>query len=99
MGDKTGLSYFGAVSSVRGSVVDMRFDARLPSVYLVLRAGAEKQVVIEVLAQRDTPRVSEIALTPAQDLARGMAVVALSDCPARSAFSSLATIGQKRPMN
>ena len=64
----------GVVVSVRGSVVDMRFDERLPPVYSVLRAGAEKQIVIEVLAQRDARRVRGIALTPTQGLARGMAV-------------------------
>jgi F-type H+-transporting ATPase subunit beta len=40
----------------------------------VLRAGAEKQIVIEVLAQLDAHRVRGIALTPTEGLARGMAV-------------------------
>ena len=64
----------GVVVSVRGSVVDIRFDEHLPPIYSVLRAGAEKQIVIEVLAQRDARRVRGIALTPTQGLARGMAV-------------------------
>jgi len=64
----------GAVSSVRGSVVDVRFDKRLPPIYSVLRAGPEKQIVIEVLTQLDARRVRGIALTPTQGLARGMAV-------------------------
>ena len=64
----------GTVVSVRGSVVDVRFDEHLPPIYSVLRAGAEKQVVIEVLAQRDARHVRGIALTPTQGLARGMAV-------------------------
>ena len=64
----------GAVVSVRGSVVDIRFDGHLPPIYTVLRAGAEKQIVIEVLAQRDARHVRGIALTPTQGLARGMAV-------------------------
>ena len=68
------LSNCGAVVSVRGSVVDVRFDGQLPPIYTVLRAGAEKQIVIEVLAQLDTHRVRGIALTPTQGLARGMAV-------------------------
>jgi len=34
---------------VRGSVVDIRFDEHLPPIYSVLRAGAKKQIVIEVL--------------------------------------------------
>ena len=64
----------GKVVSVRGSVVDIRFDGHLPPIYTVLRAGAEKQIVIEVLAQRDARHVRGIALTPTQGLARGMAV-------------------------
>ena len=51
-----------------------RFDEHLPPIYSVLRAGAEKQIVIEVLAQRDARHVRGIALTPTQGLARGMAV-------------------------
>ncbi len=68
------LSNCGAVVSVRGSVVDVRFDGQLPPIYTVLRAGAEKQIVIEVLAQLDAHHVRGIALTPTQGLARGMAV-------------------------
>ena len=65
---------YGVVVSVRGSVVDMRFDERLPPIYSLLRAGAEKQIVIEVLAQLDATRVRGIALTPTQGLARGETV-------------------------
>ena len=64
----------GVVVSVRGSVVDMRFDAQLPPIYSLLRAGADHEIVIEVLAQRDAHHVRGIALTPTQGLARGMAV-------------------------
>ena len=64
----------GVVASVRGSVVDMRFDGPLPPINSVLRTGAEKQIVIEVLAQRDARHVRGIALTPTQGLERGMMV-------------------------
>ncbi len=64
----------GTVVSVRGSVVDARFDEHLPPIYSVLRTGAKKQIVIEVLAQIDAHRVRGIALTPTEGLARGMAV-------------------------
>ena len=64
----------GVVVAVRGSVVDVRFDERLPPIYSVLRAGGDGQIVIEVLAQRDAHHVRGIALTPTQGLARGMAV-------------------------
>jgi F-type H+-transporting ATPase subunit beta len=73
MEDKSSLSNFGTIVAVRGSVVDVRFDERLPPIYSILHAGAEKQIVIEVLAQRDTHHVRGIALTPTQGLARGMA--------------------------
>jgi F-type H+-transporting ATPase subunit beta len=64
----------GAVVAVRGSVVDVKFDDHLPAIYSVLRAGEDKQIVIEVLAQRDAHSVRGIALTPTQGLARGMVV-------------------------
>jgi len=64
----------GAVVSVRGSVVDIRFENHLPPIYSLLRAGQEGQIAIEVLAQLDTHRVRGIALTPTQGLARGMIV-------------------------
>jgi len=70
----TDTSSLGTVVSVRGSVVDVRFDARLPSIYTVLHAGPEGRIVIEVLAQRDARHVRGIALTPTQGLARGMPV-------------------------
>ena len=74
MKNKASPSNFGTVVSVRGSVVDIGFDGHLPPIYSVLRAGADKQIVIEVLAQRDEHHVRGIALTPTQGLARGMQV-------------------------
>ena len=56
----------GTVVSVRGSVVDVRFDGPLPPVYSVLRAGEEGRIVIEVLAQRDARPVRGRALTTTQ---------------------------------
>ena len=74
MEKRTDLSNCGVVASVRGSVVDVRFDGHLPPIYSVLRTGTEKQIVIEVLAQLNARHVRGIALTPTQGLARGMAV-------------------------
>ena len=74
MENKTDRSNPGVVVSVRGSVVDIRFDVHLPPIYSVLRAGDQGRIVIEVLAQRDARHVRGIALTPTQGLARGMAV-------------------------
>ena len=56
MAGTTHLANYGTVVSVRGSVVDIRFDERLPAIYSVLRAGMENQIVIEVLAQLDAHR-------------------------------------------
>jgi len=64
----------GIVVSVRGSVVEARFDHRLPPIHTLLHAGDAGSIVIEVLAQRDARHVRGIALTPTQGLARGMAV-------------------------
>ena len=64
----------GVVVAVRGSVVDVRFDARLPPIQSLLRMGTHRQIVIEVLAQLDGRHVRGIALTPTQGLARGMEV-------------------------
>ena len=64
----------GTVVSVRGSVVDIHFNDRLPAVYSMLLTGKDQQIVIEVLTQRDESCVRGIALTPTQGLARGMVV-------------------------
>ena len=64
----------GKVLSVRGSVVDVYFDSKLPSIYTLLRAGEKAEIPVEVLAQMDLHRVRGIALTPTQGLARGMPV-------------------------
>ena len=70
---QTGSSHVGIVISVRGSVVDVRFEGRLPPIYSLLHAK-EGAVAIEVLAQLDAHRVRGIALTPTQGLSRGMVV-------------------------
>jgi F-type H+-transporting ATPase subunit beta len=67
------LTNSGKVVSVRGSVVDVRFEKRLPPIHSILKAD-EGRVVIEVFAQRDAHHVRAIALTPTQGLARGMTV-------------------------
>jgi F-type H+/Na+-transporting ATPase subunit beta len=64
----------GKVLSVRGSVIDVWFDANLPSIYTLLHTGSNNQIEIEVLSQLDVNMVRGIALTPTQGLARGMLV-------------------------
>ncbi len=73
MENKTSPANIGAVVSVRGSVVDIRFDAHLPPIFSLLHAKDGK-VAIEVLAQLDARRVRGIALTDTQGLVRGSAV-------------------------
>jgi len=64
----------GSILSVRGSVVDARFDGRLPPINTLLRVGQQGQIAIEVWAQLDAHSVRGIALTATQGLARGMPV-------------------------
>ena len=75
MTDEPGSSNLGQVAAIRGSVVDVRFDHRLPLITSVLRAGASRQIVIEVMTQIDLRHVRGIALTPTQGLARGAPVL------------------------
>ena len=67
------FSEFGSIVSVRGGIVDIRFE-RVPPVHTLLRAGKQKEIAIEVLSQLDGHHVRGIALTPTQGLARGMQV-------------------------
>lgn len=64
----------GVVTSVRGSVIDVRFDENLPPIHNMLSAGKDGGIAIEVMAQRDARHVRGIALTSTQGLARGSAV-------------------------
>ena len=73
MSERPTSSNLGVVAAVRGSVVDILFDARLPPIYSLLRAK-EGRVAIEVLAQLDAHSVRGIALTPTEGLARGNSV-------------------------
>jgi F-type H+-transporting ATPase subunit beta len=73
MNNKVSPSRLGTVVSVRGSVVDIRFDGHLPPIYSLLHAKDGK-ISIEVLAQPNAHYVRGIALTPTQGLARGNAV-------------------------
>jgi F-type H+-transporting ATPase subunit beta len=68
------FSDFGSVIAVRGGIVDIRFETRVPPIYSLLRTGTDEKIVIEVLSQLDAHSVRGIALTPTQGLARGMPV-------------------------
>jgi F-type H+-transporting ATPase subunit beta len=68
------MTNLGAVTAVRGSVVDVLFENHIPDIYTILHAGDKDQIIIEVLEQRGADTVRGIALTPTQGLARGMKV-------------------------
>ena len=73
MVNETSPSILGTVVSVRGSVVDIRFDGHVPPIYTLLHAkGGE--IAIEVLTHLDANCVRGMALSPTQGLARGMTV-------------------------
>ena len=65
----------GSILSVRGSVVDVRFEGRLPPINTLLRVTNLEHIAIEVWAQLDAHILRGIALTPTQGLARGMEVI------------------------
>lgn len=69
----------GVIVSVRGSVVEASFEESLPPINTILRTGAEKDIVIEVLMQVSAQRVRGVALTPTQGLSRGMAVTSTGE--------------------
>ena len=64
----------GLITAIRGSVVDVLFEDRLPPIYSLLKAGEEPRVSIEVMMHLDVHNVRGIALNPTQGLARGMDV-------------------------
>ena len=66
--------HLGEVVAVRGSVVDVRFNQDLPTIYTILLVQTKKKIAIEVLAQLDSHHVRGISLTPTQELSRGMLV-------------------------
>ncbi len=65
----------GTVVSVRGSVVDVMFQRRLPEINHELRAGENGEVIVEVGTHLSSKVARGIALTPARGLARGSMVV------------------------
>jgi len=71
---KTDSPNLGSIVSVRGGVVDVRFDRELPPIFSVLHAGAKGKIIVEVMAQLDATQVRGIALTPTEGLSRGMQV-------------------------
>jgi F-type H+-transporting ATPase subunit beta len=75
---KTIISYknkslnYGKIVSIRGSVVDIRFEKHLPSIYAIIYTGRNNEVVLEVLSQLSNEIVRCVALTPTQGLSKGI---------------------------
>lgn len=67
----------GTVTSVRGSIVDVRFPRSLPAYLNRLQAGDGGKIILEVVAHLNAEAIRSIALTPTSGLARGSAVM---DC-------------------
>jgi F-type H+-transporting ATPase subunit beta len=65
----------GIVISIRGSVIDARFERRLPSIYNVLRAGESGESIIEVITHLSAKTIRGIALTSTQGLAHDSAII------------------------
>jgi F-type H+-transporting ATPase subunit beta len=65
----------GTIVSVRGSVIDAHFPAKIPSIYNVLRAGDKQDIIIEVNTHLNANTVRGVSLTPTQGLARGSEIV------------------------
>ena len=61
----------GIVKAVRGSVVDVDFEYRVPALRSMLLAGPERNLVIEVVAHLEGRVVRGIALSPTRGLKRG----------------------------
>ena len=65
----------GTLISIRGSVIDARFERRLPWIYNVLRTGESGGIIIEVTTHLDSKTVRGIALTSTQGLAHGSTII------------------------
>jgi F-type H+/Na+-transporting ATPase subunit beta len=65
----------GTVLSVRSSVVDARFERRVPAILSAMRGGKDQRVVIEVVSHLDPHTVRGIALTSTQGLAVGSELI------------------------
>ena len=60
---------------MRGSVVDARFADHIPSIFHLLKAGDDGNVVVEVISHLDARTIRGIALTPTRGLSRGSLVI------------------------
>jgi len=77
--DNIEIKNWGTVSSVRSSVVDVYFPARLPRLHARLDAGPEGNVAIQVVSHHKNGIARGIALTPTKGLSRGDPVIDRND--------------------
>ncbi len=73
--ENTNHKNLGSIISIRGSVVDARFSDKMPSLYNVLRAGEDENIIIEVITHLDEQIVRGIALTSTQGLSIGGKII------------------------
>lgn len=69
----------GEVVSVRGSIVDARFEGPMPKIHNLLLAGEDGSSIIEVLSHLNLETVRGISLTRTQGLSRGSPVIDTGD--------------------
>lgn len=65
----------GIVEGIRGNIVDVRFDQMIPDMHMLIRAGDDGKVALEVISIIDPQRVRCIALSPTLGLSRGSVVI------------------------
>jgi F-type H+-transporting ATPase subunit beta len=61
----------GTITSIRGSVVDVRFPRKLPGINHLLEIGNKRDIFTEVVAHLDDENVRTIALSSTAGLAHG----------------------------
>ncbi|MBN2365357.1 MAG: F0F1 ATP synthase subunit beta [Calditrichaeota bacterium] len=65
----------GSVLSIRGGIIDARFQDKLPSMHNLLRTGEKKDILIEVVTILDSQTVRGISLVPTHGLATGSVII------------------------
>lgn len=64
----------GEIVALRGTVVDVRFENRLPEIYSQLQAGDEGEVILEVVNHLSAHVLRSVALTSTSGLSRSSPV-------------------------
>lgn len=65
----------GYITAIQGSVIDIKFEDKLPMVFTELRTGEDRNLIVEVQAHLDGQTIRGLAMGPTRGLARGMEVV------------------------